>query len=166
MFLQFLLKGHAEGFQLYDTLWANSAAFRIVHPVSKVSNSLLLSCFTLPHLTTPTPHLHPSAKACAFFPHCAEQAGSSTEPPGFLSLLLHLIFFYSTSLQIYHLVPFSSRKRWKSRGIIPRPWQDGGPQGGGWGWMLLRKNGSRCSRWGLKNVSHVNAAEEGKGSWG
>lgn len=67
------------------------------------------------------------------------------EPPGFLSLLLHFIFFYSTSPQIYHLAQFSSRKCRKKEGNYSRV-LIGGPRGGGegWGGVLWRKGSEKC----------------------
>ena len=90
---------------------------------------------------------------CSVFSFLLCWAGKA-EPRGFPSLLLHLMFLYSTSPQIYHLASFSSRKRRKKEGNYS--WVlTGGPQGGGRGrgGVLWRKEGRKEGEWMLETGS-------------
>lgn len=98
---------------------------------------------------------------------CAEQTGSSAEPPSFPSFLLHLIFstvHHRRFITLYHFPPKSVGKGGE---LFLGP--DRGPQGGGEGLgrVLWGKKRRKEGKWwglrlGLKNVTRVNASVEEK----
>lgn len=131
MFSRLLLRRSAEGFQLYDTLWANSATFRIMCSGSKVSNYPQPSRFTLLLLFSIPPSPSFLDGRLFFSVCCAEQARQQCRASRlpFSSPSFNFFLQYITA-DLSPCTVFSQKRR-KRRGIIPGSWQRGAPQGGG-----------------------------------